>query len=317
MISNNANKILKPSSLSHFIYENANARNQKRFSQFSKRKNALSLDKKEKNKFKYNKFSPDKNINNNIDIINVFNFIINKYTINETKEKQKIDNNNNNSNQDNNYNNLIRENNILNLDEEKDIIIDYYQNSIDISNNNNDIMNKNEFALNYLTPHRKSFIKLGNNLTTKFKLQNNNFTDSYILALGLDKENNIKDKYHILQNFDTIKEEKEKENTKFKSSKSLSRYMIIHKRPKKLIKKKIYLSLEKKERKNYNNISPKKNLLLINNYNKENYKNKNNKLKIIKLNIANYDKNFVKLNIEKKIKNDCVIKVIRNIKKCK
>ena len=301
MISKESNKILKASLSSHFIYENINDRNQKRFSQFSKRKNALSLDKKGKNKFKfkYNKNISDKNINNTIDIINVFNLIINKYNINETKEKPKIKSNN--FNQDNN---LIKENNILNLDEEKDILIEHYQNnSIDynnnIDNNSNDIMNKNEFALNYLTPYRKSFIKLGNNLTTKLKMQNDNFTDSYILALGLDEKNNAKDKYQILQNFDTIKEEKEKEN-KFKTSKSLSKYIIIHKKPKKLIRKKIYLSLEKSERKNCNNISPKKNLLLVNNYYKSNYKYKNSKLKIIKLNIENYDKNFVKINIEKK-----------------
>ena len=189
------------------------------------------------------------------------------------------------------------------MDEEKDILIEHYQNnSIDYNNNinySNDITNKNEFALKYLTPYRKSFIKLGNNLTTKLKMQNDNFTDSYILALGLNEKNNTKDKYQILQNFDTIKEEKEKEN-KFKTSKSLSKYIIIHKKPKKLIRKKIYLSLEKSERKNCNNISPKKNLLLVNNYYKSNYKYKNSKLKIIKLNIENYDKNFVKINIEKK-----------------
>ena len=49
MISKESNKILKASLSSHFIYENINDRNQKRFSQFSKRKNALSLDKKGKN----------------------------------------------------------------------------------------------------------------------------------------------------------------------------------------------------------------------------------------------------------------------------
>ena len=306
MILNDSSKILKVSSLSHFIHENTNERNQKRFFQFSQRKNALSSDKKGKNKFKSNKYISDNN-KNNIDIINVFNLIINKYTTNETKEIPKINNNNNNNNF-NQDNNLIKENNILNLDEEKDILIEHIQNNIEnnIDNNNNNLMNENEFALNYLTPYRNSFIKLGNNLTTKLKMQNNNFTDSYILALGLNEQNNTKDKYQILQNFDIIKEEKEKEN-KIKKPKSLSKFITIHKQPKKLIKKKVFLSLEKSERKKYNNnISPKKNLLLINNYYHEptyKNKNKNNNLKIIKLNIANYDKNFVKLNIEKRKKN--------------
>ena len=220
MISNDSNKKLKLSSSSHFIYESTNERNKKRFCQFSKRKSVLSLDNKfkENNKFNYKKYNSDKN-KNSIDIINVFNLIINRYTEN-SREKPKIKNNNFNQDE-----NLIKEKNIINFNEEKDVLIENIQNNQSYIDYNNDLMNKNEFALNYLTPYKKSFIKLGNNLTTKVKMQNNNFTDSYILALGLDEQNNIKDKYKILQNIDIIKEEKEKEKfiTFYKKSKKLKR----------------------------------------------------------------------------------------------
>ena len=281
MISDDTNKKLKLSSSSHFIFESTNERNKKRFCQFSKRKSVLSLDNKfkENNKFNYKKYNSDKN-KNSIDIINVFNLIINRYT-EKSREKPKIKNNN--FNQDDDV--LLKEKNIINFNEEKDVLIENIQNNQSYIDYNNDLMNKNEFALNYLTPYKKSFIKLGNNLTTKVKMQNNNFTDSYILALGLDEQNNIKDKYKILQNIDIIKEEKEKE-----------KFITLNKRQKKLKRKKLDLSLEKKER-NKNNInSPKKSLLLINNYYKPNYDNKNRKIKIIKLNIANYNKNYAKIN---------------------
>ena len=297
MISDNSNKKLKLSSSSHFIYESTNERNKKRFCQFSKRKSALSLDKKtkESNKFNYKKYNSDKN-KNSIDIINVFNLIINRYT-EKSREKPKIKNNN--FNQDDDV--LLKEKNNINFNEEKDVLIENIQNNQSYIDYNNDLMNKNEFALNYLTPYKKSFIKLGNNLTTKVKMQNNNFTDSYILALGLDEQNNIKDKYKILQNIDIIKEEKEKE-----------KFITLNKRQKKLKRKKLDLSLEKKER-NKNNInSPKKSLLLINNYYKPNYDNKNRKIKIIKLNIANYNKNYAKINIERRRKNEEIIKSKEN-----
>ena len=184
MISDSANKIMKLSSSSNCIFENSDERNKKRFSQFSKRKNALSLDKnitqKNKNKFKFSKKAQNET-KNSIDIINVFNLIINKYN-NEPKENPKMINNSINKDNDNN---LIK--NIINLDEENDLLFEY----------DNNITNKNEFALRYLTSknNNKSFIKLGNNLTTRVKMQNNDFTDSYILALGLNESNNRKDKY--------------------------------------------------------------------------------------------------------------------------
>ena len=296
MISDSANKIMKLSS-SNCIFENSDERNKKRFSQFSKRKNALSLDKnitqKNKNKFKFSKKAQNET-KNSIDIINVFNLIINKYN-NEPKENPKMINNSINKDNDNN---LIQ--NIINLDEENDFLFEH----------DNNITNKNEFALRYLTSknNNKSFIKLGNNLTTRVKMQNNDFTDSYILALGLNELNNKKDKYKIYQNFDAIKEEKEKENdinintTKFKKAKSLSKFNTNNNKIKNVKKIKLNLSLEKNQQKNCRNNSPKKSLLLINNYYKPKCENKKTKLKIIKLNIPNYDKNYAMINIERKRK---------------
>ena len=297
MISDSANKIMKLSSSSNCIFENSDERNKKRFSQFSKRKNALSLDKnitqKNKNKFKFSKKAQNET-KNSIDIINVFNLIINKYN-NEPKENPKMINNSINKDNDNN---LIK--NIINLDEENDLLFEY----------DNNITNKNEFALRYLTSknNNKSFIKLGNNLTTRVKMQNNDFTDSYILALGLNESNNKKDKYKIYQNFDAIKEEKEKENdinintTKFKKAKSLSKFNTNNNKIKNVKKIKLNLSLEKNQQKNCRNNSPKKSLLLINYYYKQKCENKKTKLKIIKLNIPNYDKNYAMINIERKRK---------------
>ena len=298
MISDSANKIMKLSSSSNCIFENSDERNKKRFSQYSKRKNALSLDKnitqKNKSKFKFNKKAQKEN-KNSIDIINVFNLIINKYN-NEPKENPKMINNSINKDNDNN---LIQ--NIINLDEENDFLFEH----------DNNITNKNEFALRYLTSknNNKSFIKLGNNLKTRVKMQNNDFTDSYILALGLNELNNKKDKYKFYQNFEAIKEEKEKENdinintTKFKKAKFLSKFNTNNNKIKNVKKIKLNLSLEKNQQKNCRNNSPKKSLLLINNYYKQKCENKKTKLKIIKLNIPNYDKNYAMINIERKRKN--------------
>ena len=298
MISDNANKIMKLSSSSNCIFENSDERNKKRFSQYSKRKNALSLDKnitqKNKSKFKFNKKAQNET-KNSIDIINVFNLIINKYN-NEPKENPKMINNSINKDNDNN---LIQ--NIINLDEENDFLFEH----------DNNITNKNEFALRYLTSknNNKSFIKLGNNLTTRVKMQNNDFTDSYILALGLNELNNKKDNYKFYQNFEAIKEEKEKENdinintTKFKKAKFLSKFNTNNNKIKNVKKIKLNLSLEKNQQKNCRNNSPKKSLLLINYYYKQKCENKKTKLKIIKLNIPNYDKNYAMINIERKRKN--------------
>ena len=205
---------------------------------------------------------------------------------------------NNSINKDND-NNLIQ--NIINLDEENDFLFEH----------DNNITNKNEFALRYLTSknNNKSFIKLGNNLKTRVKMQNNDFTDSYILALGLNELNNKKDKYKFYQNFEAIKEEKEKENdinintTKFKKAKFLSKFNTNNNKIKNVKKIKLNLSLEKNQQKNCRNNSPKKSLLLINNYYKPKCENKKTKLKIIKLNIPNYDKNYAMINIERKRKN--------------
>ena len=87
-------------------------------------------------------------------------------------------------------------------------------------------MDDNEFALNFLTSKNKSFIQLGNNLITKVKMQNNDFTESYILALGLNEQNKPKEKYINFNNIEIIKEEKENDFDK----KEMKKKMILIKR---------------------------------------------------------------------------------------
>ena len=206
MLSEETQNILKLSSSSSFIFENSDERNLKRFSQFSKRKNALSSGKNLKTKSITSNYKNDKK-KNRVDIINVFNLIINKFS----DKRQEIISKDNNLNNNNTHN--LQENNNKNLNEEKNTV-NNVNNIITKEDNNNfhlniDSVNKNEFALKYLTSSHKSFIKLDNNLKRKIKLQNNDFTDSYILALGLNEENNSKKNLINLNNIETIKEEKE------------------------------------------------------------------------------------------------------------
>ena len=309
MTSKDSNEFLKLSSSKSYIYENVDHRNQKRFSQFSKRKKALSPDlniirtnDKTKNK---NKNKKNKNSN---EIINIFNLIINKYN-NEIDINEKVP-----KNKDNNQKQKISESNRI-IDNLKDINI-IKNNNLKNSNNKNISnfqkestnifdyhLNQNEFAQKYLSSLNSgnSFIKLGNNLKTKIKIQNNEFTESYILALGLDEQNYNKYKYQNLENINTIKEEKENKedlNEKIlKKAKSLNKFKFN-----KVKKKKINLFKNKNIIKiNNNNNNINKNSLLLNTVN-EFYKPKNKKQKIIKLKIDNYDHNFAIMNIERRDK---------------
>ena len=317
MISENLPQNLKLSMSSSSIFGKLEERNLKRIKQFSKRKNALSISQKKEN----NK--------NSGDVINVLNFVINKYN-NEFKIENKIINNintvkilntsdnkiknNNIDNIDNNYSNLShnkekahinRKLNISNLEEINDNILQKIQ-------NNND---KNEFALKYLSTKNKSFIKLGNNLIAKAKLQNDDFTESYILALGLNDNNiirnKINNKYKNYENIEIIKEEKEKLINKNKN-KCFKLLRINNKKrniksnsiniAKKIKGKKINLSLDKirisnKSNNNcINNIKNSKKNLLIKK--EKSFNSKNKAQKIIKLNIKNYNEKYAIKNIE-------------------
>ena len=336
MLSGETQNILKLSSSSSFIFENSNERNLKRFSQFSKRKNVLSSGKNLKTKNNTTNCKKE-NKKNRVDIINVFNLIINKY--NEQNQaimpKDIIKNNNTQNIKEINIvnNKLNIENNNHNLNEENNSVNNINTNIITKEDNNNlnlniDSINKNEFALKYLTSSHKSFIKLDNNLKRKIKLQNNDFTDSYILALGLNEENNFKKNYKNLNNIETIKEEKENDidikiislNKKLKTkNKKLYITDIINKKNKKqnqlnkakslpkyksnnnfkkIKKRNLDLSLEKN---NILNNNKETNSLLLNNTVMKFYENKKMKQKIIKLNIFNYDKDFASKNIERRI----------------
>ena len=308
MTSKDSNEFLKLSSSKSYIYENLDQRNQKRVSQFSKRKKALSPD---SNMIRTNDKTKNKNKNkknkNSKEIINIFNLIINKYNneldINEKALKNK----------DNDQKPEINESNRI-IDNLKDINIiknnnlhNSYENISNFQKESNNIfeypLNQKEFALKYLSPlnSSQSFIKLGNNLKTKIKIQNNEFTESYILALGLDEQNYNKYKYQNLENINTIKEEKENKedlNEKIlKKAKSLNKFKFN-----KVKKKKINLFKDKNIIKiNNNNNNINKNSLLLNTVN-EFYKPKNKKQKIIKLKIDNYDHNFAIMNIERRNK---------------
>ena len=322
MLSEETQNILKLSSSSSFIFENSDERNLKRFSQFSKRKNALSSGKNLKTKSITSNYKNDKK-KNRVDIINVFNLIINKFS----DKRQEIISKDNNLNNNNTHN--LQENNNKNLNEEKNTV-NNVNNIITKEDNNNfhlniDSVNKNEFALKYLTSSHKSFIKLDNNLKRKIKLQNNDFTDSYILALGLNEENNSKKNLINLNNIETIKEEKENDidikiislNKKIKTkNKKLYITDIINKKNKNqnqinkakslpksksikyLKKQKLNLPLDKN---NILNNNKEINSLLLSNTDMKFYENKKRKQKIIKLNISNYDKDFASKNIERRI----------------
>ena len=324
MLTDQSYKILNFSQSQKFLYENNDDRNIKRISQFYKRKKALSPDinliKTGENNLIKNKGKLKKN-GGGVEIINIFNFIINKYdeefNINQNKTKNKDIKENSKTNELKSlYIDLDKDIDVIKNGSNKKIIYD--TSKLDEENNeiilndfinvqNKDSFNKNEFALKYLSSSIKSFVKLGNNLKTKAKIKNNEFTESYILALGLCDQNCQKNNYQYFGNIDVIKEEKENDEELMekglKKTKSLPKYNFnkkINTKFKKVKKKKINLFLDKNI-KNNNNINHNKNkkCLFLKAFNSF-YKMKNMKQKIIKLNIPNYDKNFAIMNIEKR-----------------
>ena len=324
MLTDQSYKILNFSQSQKFLYENNDDRNIKRISQFYKRKKALSPDinliKTGENNIIKNKGKIKKN-RNNVKIINVFNFIINKYdeefNINQNKTKNKDIKENSKTNELKSlYIDLDKDIDVIKNGSNKKIIYD--TSKLDEENNeiilndfinvqNKDSFNKNEFALKNLSSSIKSFVKLGNNLKTKAKIKNNEFTESYILALGLCDQNCQKNNYQYFGNIDVIKEEKENDEELMekglKKTKSFPEYNFnkkINSKYKKVKKKKINLFLDKNIKNNNNiNLNKNKNCLFLKAFNSF-YKMKNMKQKIIKLNIPNYDKNFAIMNIEKR-----------------
>ena len=324
MLTDQTYKILNLSQSHKFLYENNDDRNIKRISQFYKRKKALSPDinliKTEENNIIKNKGKIKKN-RNSVEIINIFNFIINKYdeefNINQNKTKNKDIKENSKTNELKSlFIDLNKDIDVIKNDSNKKIIYD--TSKLDEENNeiilndfinvqNKDSFNKNEFALKYLSSSIKSFVKLGNNLKTKAKIKNNEFTESYILALGLCDQNCQKNNYQYFGNIDVIKEEKENDEELMekglKKTKSFPEYNFnkkINSKYKKVKKKKINLFLDKNIKNNNNiNLNKNKNCLFLKAFNSF-YKMKNIKQKIIKLNIPNYDKNFAIMNIEKR-----------------
>ena len=324
MLTDQTYKILNFSQSQKFLYENNDDRNIKRISQFYKRKKALSPDinliKTEENNIIKNKGKNKKN-RNSVEIINIFNFIINKYdeefNINQNKTKNKDIKENSKTNELKSlYIDLDKDIDVIKNGSNKKIIYD--TSKLDEENNeiilndfinvqNKDSFNKNEFALKNLSSSIKSFVKLGNNLKTKAKIKNNEFTESYILALGLCDQNCQKNNYQYFGNIDVIKEEKENDEELMekglKKTKSFPEYNFnkkINSKYKKVKKKKINLFLDKNIKNNNNiNLNKNKNCLFLKAFNSF-YKMKNIKQKIIKLNIPNYDKNFAIMNIEKR-----------------
>ena len=277
MLTDQTYKILNFSQSQKFLYENNDDRNIKRISQFYKRKKALSPDinliKTEENNIIKNKGKIKKN-RNSVEIINIFNFIINKYdeefNINQNKTKNKDIKENSKTNELKSlYIDLDKDIDVIKNGSNKKIIYD--TSKLDEENNeiilndfindqNKDSFNKNEFALKYLSSSIKSFVKLGNNLKTKAKIKNNEFTESYILALGLCDQNCQKNNYQNFGNIDVIKEEKENDEELMekglKKTKSFPEYNFnkkINSKYKKVKKKKINLFLDKNI-KNNNNI---------------------------------------------------------------
>ena len=176
-------------------------------------------------------------------------------------------------------------------------------------------MDDNEFALNFLTSKNKSFIQLGNNLITKVKMQNNDFTESYILALGLNEQNKPKEKYINFNNIEIIKEEKENDFDKKEINREKINIIKIGKSSKNFNYTNKYITKIKKIKMNRMNSSFEKNKKIINNRNNllltEN-QNRHRKPKIIKLNLNNYNKNYVKINIEPKNKTINIKKMVKS-----
>lgn len=333
--------------LSSFIYEKSDERNIKRFSQFSKRKKALSSNKDKNGKediIKNNNITKKKK--KNIDMINIYNFVINRnnndFIIKKNGFQNSIFNNNSSINElkriDGHKNIYNKENNVSKgkeLNQERDNLYFEGRKGSILNQKNNiqnkgevivreDSYNKNEFALNFLSSTNNAFVKLGNNLKTKVKLQNNYFTESYILALDLNEQIYQGNKYQYLGNFDTIKEEKEKDEeimeNRLKKVKSLSKLTCkYHSKYGKIIKKKLNLFLDSNNNINKNKLhtsfvkdSNKNNLFLfdidkrINDY-------KMRRQKTIKLNIPYYDQFFAIKNIErrKKDKNNINLNIFK------
>ena len=304
-------KILQISSSYEFLFEKGNERNKRRYSQFSKIKKSLSTNicKKEKNNIiKSNNKIGKNQEKKNVDIINVFNLIINKYNKEYNTKKNEVINvitkNKNNQSKELKIKNKNITNNKLLTQDNINSITPQIKNNIPNFNEFN-FMDDNEFALNFLTSKNKSFIQLGNNLITKVKMQNNDFTESYILALGLNEQNKPKEKYINFNNIEIIKEEKENDFDKKEINKKKINIIKIGKSSKILNYTNKYIAKIKKIKRNRMNLSFEKNKKIVNNRNNllliEN-RNSYRKPKIIKLNLTNYDKNYMKMDIEPKNK---------------
>ena len=304
-------KILQISSSYEFLFEKGNERNKRRYSQFSKIKKSLSTNicKKEKNNIiKSNNKIGKNQEKKNVDIINVFNLIINKYNNEYNTKKNEVINvitkNKNNQSKELKIKNKNITNNKLLTQDNINSITPQIKNNIPNFNEFN-FMDDNEFALNFLTSKNKSFIQLGNNLITKVKMQNNDFTESYILALGLNEQNKPKEKYINFNNIEIIKEEKENDFDKKEINKKKINIIKIGKSSKILNYTNKYIAKIKKIKRNRMNLSFEKNKKIVNNRNNllliEN-RNSYRKPKIIKLNLTNYDKNYMKMDIEPKNK---------------
>ena len=304
-------KILQISSSYEFLFEKGNERNKRRYSQFSKIKKSLSQNilKKEKNNIikSNNKIGKNKE-KKNVDIINVFNLIINKYNKEYNTKKNEVINvitkNKNNQSKELKIKNKNIINNQLLAQDNINSITPQIKNNIPNFNEFN-FMDDNEFALNFLTSKNKSFIQLGNNLITKVKMQNNDFTESYILALGLNEQNKPKEKYINFNNIEIIKEEKENDFDKKEINREKINIIKIGNSSKNFNYTNKYIAKIKKIKRNRMNLSFEKNKKIVNKINNllltEN-QNRYRKPKIIKLNLNNYDNNYMKMNIEPKNK---------------
>ena len=304
-------KILQISSSYEFLFEKGNERNKRRYSQFSKIKKSLSQNilKKEKNNIiKSNNKIGKNQEKKNVDIINVFNLIINKYNKEYNTKKNEVINvftkNKNNQSKELKIKNKNITNNKLLAQDNINSITPQIKNNIPNFNEFN-FMDDNEFALNFLTSKNKSFIQLGNNLITKVKMQNNDFTESYILALGLNEQNKPKEKYINFNNIEIIKEEKENDFDKKEINREKINIIKIGNSSKNFNYTNKYIAKIKKIKRNTMNLSFEKNKKIVNNRNNlllsEN-PNSYRKPKIIKLNLINYDKNYMKMDIEPKNK---------------
>ena len=304
-------KILQISSSYEFLFDKGNERNKRRYSQFSKIKKSLSqnIRKKEKNNIiKSNNKIGKNQEKKNVDIINVFNLIINKYNNEYNTKKNEVINvitkNKNNQSKELKIKNKNITNNKLLTQDNINSITPQIKNNIPNFNEFN-FMDDNEFALNFLTSKNKSFIQLGNNLITKVKMQNNDFTESYILALGLNEQNKPKEKYINFNNIEIIKEEKENDFDKKEIKREKINIIKIGNSSKNFNYTNKYIAKIKKIKRNRMNLSFEKNKKIVNNRNNllliEN-RNSYRKPKIIKLNLTNYDKNYMKMDIEPKNK---------------